>query len=155
MVLMQPDKDKGNLEFHIINIGAGHSVPTGSNRRGSYLRTEAIDAKGRVVARREWLFAPWYGNRPDDRKFLEEDKSREDAIAAMQADAQGPHEDSIRAGEERILAWAPTLKPGSYTVRARLIYDLNRYNDSKFIEDQTELVHASLNVKIGSVGSGK
>jgi nitrate/TMAO reductase-like tetraheme cytochrome c subunit len=154
LVLLQPDRSEENFEFHLINIGAGHSVPTGSNRRGMYLRAEAIDAKGRVAAHSEWLFAPWYGDRPDDRKFLEEDKAREDAIAASQADAQGPHENTIRAGEERILNWAPALKPGSYTVRAKLIYDLNRYNDQKFIEDQTELAGASLNVKVGSIDSG-
>jgi hypothetical protein len=44
------------------------------------------------------------------------------------------------------------LKQGSDTVRAKLVYDLNRYNDPKFVEDQTELAGASLNVKIGSVG---
>lgn len=152
MVLLQTERDKGNFEFHLINIGAGHSVPTGSNRRGMYLRTEVIDGMGKSAAKREWLFAPWYGDRPDDRKFLEEDKAREDAIAATQADAQGPHESTIRAGEERILSWMPTLKPGTYTVRAKLIYDLNRYNDPKFVDDQTELTSASLNVRIGSVG---
>jgi hypothetical protein len=153
MVLLQPDNDKENLEFHVINIGAGHSVPTGSNRRGMYLRAEAIDGKGKVASRREWLFAPWYGDRPDDRKFLEEDKSSDDAIAATQADAQGPHENIIRAGEERILVWTPALKPGSYTVTAKLIYDLNRYNDPMFVDDQTELAGGSLKVRIGSAGA--
>ncbi len=156
MVLLQPDKNGGNLEFHIINLGAGHSVPTGSNRRGMYLRAEAIDAKGKVMDRRQWLFAPWYGDRPDDRKFLEEDKGRDDATAAMQADAQGPHENIIRAGEERILSWSPTLKAGSYTIKAQLVYDLNRYNDPQYAEDQTELTVTSLNMKIGlGAGSGK
>jgi len=47
------------------------------------------------------MFAPWYGLRPDDSKFLEEDKKRPDAKAALQADAQGPHEEIIRPGEPR------------------------------------------------------
>jgi len=109
-----------------------------------------VDAKGAVVAKSEWLFAPWYGNRPDDRKFLEEDKTREDAVATTQADAQGPHESSIRAGEERILTWAPELKPGTYKVKATLIYDLNRYNDPKFTDDQTILTRTSLDVVVGT-----
>lgn len=85
------------------------------------------------------MFAPWYGPRPDDKKFLEEDKKRPDAIAAMQADGQGPHEEIIRAGEERILPWVPGLKKGDYTIKARLIYDLNRYNDKSSTDDQTEI----------------
>ncbi len=94
------------------------------------------------------MFAPWYGDRPDDRAFLEEDKKRPDAAAAMQADAQGPHEAPIRAGEERILSWSPKLKPGKYSVRARLVYDLNRYNDKAFTGDQTEIYRSSLAVSI-------
>ena len=66
----------------------------------------------------------------------------------MQADAQGPHEAPIRAGEERILSWVPPLRPGAYTVRARLIYDLNRYNDRTFTEDQTEIARAALAVTV-------
>jgi hypothetical protein len=96
------------------------------------------------------MFAPSYGNRPDDQKFLEEDKKRPDAKAALQADAQGPHEPSIRAGEERVVVWAPNLKPGSYTVRATLVYDLNRYNDPKFVDDQTTLARTSLAFKLGA-----
>lgn len=150
LVVLQQDKDQSKVEFHVINIGAGHSVPTGSNRRGLYLRAEAVATGGRVLAKQEWLFAPFYGNRPDDRKFLEEDKNRPDAKAAMQADAQGPHESSIRAGEERIVAWTPDLQPGSYTVRATLVYDLNRYDDPKFVEDQTTLTRTSLSLKVGA-----
>ncbi|HYM07266.1 MAG TPA: hypothetical protein VEU11_11960 [Terriglobales bacterium] len=148
LVLLQPEKGKSSLEFHLVNIGSGHSVPTGSNRRGLYLRTEAVNAKGAVVARQEWLFAPWYGDRPDDRKFLDEDKTRKDAVAATQADAQGPHESSIRAGEERIVVWEPVLKPGTYTIHATLIYDLNRYNDPKFTEDQTTMNRTSLPMEV-------
>ncbi|HEY6839562.1 MAG TPA: hypothetical protein VI389_12535, partial [Geobacteraceae bacterium] len=76
------------------------------------------------------------------------DKKRPDAVAAMQADAQGPHEMSIRAGEERILPWATNLKPGEYTVKARLIYDLNRYNDRSFTGDQTEINSTTLTFKV-------
>ncbi|GFO55920.1 hypothetical protein GMSM_29270 [Geomonas sp. Red276] len=136
------------LGFHVINIGAGHSVPTGSNRRAIYLKVEVQNRKGKTVQRKEWMFAPWYGNRPDDRKYLEEDKTRPDAVAAMQADAQGPHEEIIRAGEERVLPWEPALKPGEYTVKARLIYDLNRYNSRAFKEDQTEINSTQLPLKV-------
>ena len=66
----------------------------------------------------------------------------------MQADAQGPHEEIIRAGEERILSWASDMKPGNYTVEARLIYDLNRYNDKSFAADQTEIYYASLPIVV-------
>jgi len=148
MAISQADEGKPNLELHVINIGAGHSVPTGSNRRAIYLIVNVLDKKGKSVGRKEWMFAPWYGPRPDDKKFLEEDKKRPDAVSAIQADAQGPHEPSIRAGEERILLWTPELKSGDYAVKARLIYDLNRYNDKSFAEDQTEINSASLGIKV-------
>jgi hypothetical protein len=153
LVLLQPEKAQSTLEFHLVNLGAGHSVPTGSNRRGLYLRIEAVNVKGTVVASQLWLFAPWYGDRPDDRKYLEEDKKRKDAVAAMQADAQGPHESSIRAGEERVVTWGPVLKPGRYTIQATLIYDLNRYNDPKFAEDQTTLNRTSLSIEVAQRAS--
>lgn len=148
LTMLQSGEGSKRIEFHLINIGAGHSVPTGSNRRGLYLRTQIVSADGSVVATREWLFAPSYGNRPDDRAYLEQDNKRPDAIAASQADSQGPHEATIRAGEERVLTWEPGLKSGSYTVRAELVYDLNRYNDPKFTQDQTTLTNASLSLKV-------
>jgi hypothetical protein len=106
------------------------------------------DQQERIVASREWLFAPWYGDRPDDRAFVEEDREKPDSVAATQADLQGPHEPVLRAGENRALSWDPGLKPGSYTVRARMIYDLNRYNDWTLSWDQTETVAASLACRI-------
>jgi mono/diheme cytochrome c family protein len=148
LVAVQKEKEKPDFEFHVINIGAGHSVPTGSNRRGIYLIAEVLNKAGKPVAAQEWMFAPWYGNRPDDQAFLEEDKKRPDAMAAIQADAQGPHEMILSSGEERILPWSPKLKPGNYTVQARLIYDLNRYNSRAFKEDQTEINRASLTVNV-------
>jgi nitrate/TMAO reductase-like tetraheme cytochrome c subunit len=150
MTLVQPEANSNNLEFHLINIGAGHSVPTGSNRRALYLRAEAVASDGRVLDKHEWMFTPFYGMRPDDKKFLEEDKKLPDAYSQRQADAQGPHEGTIRAGEERILTWAPELKPGSYTVRATLVYDLNRYNDPAFKDDETTLNQGSLAMKVGA-----
>lgn len=148
LVAIQAQKERPDLEFHVINIGAGHSVPTGSNRRAIYLRADIVDSSGNVIANQEWMFAPWYGDRPDDSAFLEEDKKRPDADAATQADAQGPHEAPIRAGEERVLSWVPELKAGNYTIRASLVYDLNRYNDRAFPEDQTVLSSTSLPVKV-------
>ena len=148
LVVVQPEKGASQFQFHVINIGAGHSVPTGSNRRAVYLQVEILDAGGKVVTGNSWLFAPWYGGRPDDKAFLEEDKKLPDAKAAMQADAQGPHESIIRAGEERILAWSPVLKPGSYTVQARLVYDLNRYNDLTDKGDQTLFKATSLAISV-------
>jgi hypothetical protein len=144
LVAVQTDEGKGTLGLHVINIGAGHSVPTGSNRRAVYLVAEVFNGQKKKVAAMEWMFAPWYGPRPDDRKFLEEDKKRPDAIAALQADAQGPHEAPIKAGEERVLPWAPKLQAGTYTVKARLLYDLNRYNDRSFKADQTEFNSTTL-----------
>lgn len=148
LVLLQPTRGNAAVELHVINIGAGHSVPTGSNRRAIYLTTRILDAKGRKVAEREWMFAPWYGPRPDDRAFLAEDEKRPDRIASKQADEQGPHETSIRAGEERVLAWAPALKSGAYTVEATLTYDLNRYNERSFKNDQREIGRANLAVQV-------
>ncbi len=140
LVILQPQQGRGAVELHLINVGAGHSVPTGSNRRAIYLRTRVLDRKGTVVAKTEWMFAPWYGPRPDDRAFLKEDEKRPDRVAAIQADEQGPHEAPIRAGEERVLTWAPaSLRDGAYTVEARLVYDLNRYNDRAFTGDQREV----------------
>ncbi|MFZ2949753.1 MAG: hypothetical protein WA003_09745, partial [Desulfuromonadaceae bacterium] len=148
LVTVQPDKGERKFEVHVINIGAGHSVPTGSSRRAVYLQVEARNSKGKVVAGTSWLFAPWYGARPDDKAFLEGDRNLPDAKAAMQADAQGPHEAIIRAGEERVLSWSPALKPGNYTVRARLVYDLNRYNDRGATSDQTLFKTTTLAVSV-------
>ncbi len=148
LVIVQADEGGASLDLHVINIGAGHSVPTGSNRRAVYLRAEILDGSGHGVASREWMFAAWYGDRPDDRAFLEEDRKRPDARAAMQADAQGPHEAPIRAGEERVLSWTPEIVSGRYTVRAGLIYDLNRYNDRAFLDDQTEIYRSSLSIDV-------
>jgi hypothetical protein len=148
LVIVQPKEGRSDLELHIINIGAGHSVPTGSNRRGVYLAVDILDGKGKSLAAKEWLFAPWYGDRPDDRAFLEEDKARPDAVSVMQADAQGPHEAPVRAGEDRILGWTPESKPGDYTVQAKLIFDLNRYNERAFEDDQTESYMATLAIKV-------
>lgn len=148
LAISREDEGKSSLEFHVINIGAGHSVPTGSNRRAIYLVADVLDKDGLSAGRREWMFAPSYGPRPDDRKFLEEDKKRPDFVSAMQADAQGPHESTIRAGEERILIWTPVLKPGEYFVKSRLIYDLNRYNERAFGDDQTEINGASLRITV-------
>ncbi len=135
------------LSLHVINVAAGHSVPTGSNRRAIYLTAEILSGST-VVASTEWMFAPWYGNRPDDRSFLQADQSLPDAISATQADAQGPHEAPVRAGEDRALAWAPRLAAGSYTFRATLTYDLNRYNDRAFKDDQTQIFQTSIGIDI-------
>ena len=148
LVAMQPESGQPRMDFHIINIGAGHSVPTGSNRRAVYLIAEIADRDGNRISSREWLFAPWYGNRPDDKGFLDEDKLLPDAVAAAQADAQGPHETAIRAGEERIISWTPELKAGEYVVTVRLVYDLNRYNDRSFTFDQTEIGKTRLTVSV-------
>jgi hypothetical protein len=141
--------DAAQLAFHVINLAAGHSVPTGSNRRAIYLTVEAVSA-GSVITSTEWMFAPWYGNRLDDRSFLQADQSRPDAIAAMQADAQGPHEPPVRAGEDRVLTWAPKLASGGYTIRATLVYDLNRYNGRGFRDDQTQIYQTSIVIDVPS-----
>jgi hypothetical protein len=148
LAIVQTEVGMPQLAFHLTNIGAGHSVPTGSNRRAIYLMAEIVNGKGKVVATKEWMFAPWFGNRPDDKAFVEEDKKGPEPVAATQADAQGPHETSIRAGEQRVLDWAPTIAKGAYTVRARLIYDLNRYNDRAFKDDQTELTKTSFEIAV-------
>ncbi len=72
------------------------------------------------------------------------------AIPKPSGRRQGPHEAPIRAGEERLLSWAPKLRPGNFTVRASLIYDLNRYNDKTFVGDQTEIFRSSLPIDIAA-----
>jgi nitrate/TMAO reductase-like tetraheme cytochrome c subunit len=148
LAIVQTEVGMPQMAFHVTNIAAGHSVPTGSNRRGIYLIAEVVNSNGKVVASKEWMFAPWFGDRPDDKAFVEEDKKGPEPVAATQADAQGPHETSIRAGEQRVLDWAPTIAKGAYTVRARLIYDLNRYNDRAFKDDQTELTKTSFEIAV-------
>jgi hypothetical protein len=150
LVLIQPRKGSSDLELHVLNVGAGHSVPTGSNRRAVYLQAEIKDSMGKILATREWMFAPWYADRPDDKAFLEQDQARPDAAAARLADAQGPHEAPIRAGEERVLTWATGLAPGSiYHVKANLAYSLNRYDRSS-ADSQTQIYSSSLSIKVDS-----
>ena len=148
LVIVQPLAESAELEIHVINCGAGHAVPTGSNRRALYLIADASNEQGVRVASQDWMFSPWYGDRPDDWKYLEEDKTRPDAVAASQADAQGPHEAVLRPGEGRIMRWTPGLKAGSYTVRAKLVYDLNHFNELGFEEDQTTVNEASLKLQV-------
>jgi hypothetical protein len=81
-----------------------------------YLQAQVVDDGGTVVASQEWMFAPNFADRPDDQAFVEADKSGPEPVAATQADAQGPHEPPIRAGEERVLSWALVLPAGNYTV---------------------------------------
>lgn len=148
LVLVQPRPGGADVELHVINVGAGHSVPTGSNRRAIYLQARVVDRRGKVLARREWMFAPWYGPRPDDRAFLKADEGRPDRIAASQADAQGPHEAPLRAGEERVLTWQAAVRGGATAVEASLVYDLNRYNDRAFTGDQREISRFTLPLRM-------
>lgn len=149
--IAQPSAGQPQLSLHVTNVGAGHSVPTGSNRRAIYLVAEVIDGDKHVMASREWMFAPWFGNRPDDKTFVEEDKKGPEPVAETQADRQGPHETIIRAGEERVLDWTPDLVAGRYTVRARLIYDLNRYNDRSYADDQHDIGSAALDIVVAEL----
>src|SRR5215471_3548822 len=151
LTIAQPSAGQPQLSLHVTNVGAGHSVPTGSSRRAIYLIAEVVDAGKRVVATREWMFAPWFGNRPDDKAFVDEDLKGPEPVAATQADRQGPHETIIRAGEERVLGWTPELTAGRYTVRARLIYDLNRYNDRRFTDDEHEIGNAALDITVAEL----
>src|SRR5450759_3910631 len=148
LAIAQTTEGQSELALHVINTGAGHSVPTGNNRRAIYLTAELVNAKGKVVANKDWMFAPWVLGRPDDKKYVEEDLKGDDPLAISQADAQGPHETTIRAGEDRVLAWSPPVPAGQYTVRATLTYDLNRYNDRAFKDDQQEIARISIPVKI-------
>jgi hypothetical protein len=135
------------ISIHVINVAAGHSVPTGSNRRAIYLTAEILVGDNAITSN-EWMFAPWYGNRPDDRSFLQADQALPDYIAATQADAQGPHEPPVRAGEDRIITWTPQLPSGTYTLRITLVYDLNRYNDRAFEDDQTPIYQSSKTITV-------
>jgi hypothetical protein len=145
LTIIQRDQGKANLAFSVTNIGAGHSVPTGPFSRAVYLTVEALDRQGISRARKEWLFAPNYGTRPDDNAFLAADKklSGYDAIARTQADTQGLHEPSIRAGEERRLKWEPALLAGEYTVSARLSYAIDRFKAAPAC-DRAEIGSATL-----------
>ena len=92
-------------------------------------------------------------NKPPDSSLKTATPSEEfgachDALLAPQAVAQGPHEAPVGAGEDRILSWVPDLKAGAYKVQARLIFDLNRYNERSFAEDLTESGIAVLTVTV-------
>ncbi|MBT1070480.1 cytochrome c3 family protein [Pelotalea chapellei] len=145
-VIVQPVKEKGAFDFHVINIGAGHSVPTGSHRRAVYLQVQAISSEGKTAATQEWTFAPWSGNGPNDSTWL--DEFRKMPGSSVPAEALAPHETIIRAGEERVLHWSPTLAAGRYTITSRLVYDLNRYNDRSYKGDQTRISETSLEVSV-------
>ncbi|BDG10783.1 hypothetical protein AMPC_38960 [Anaeromyxobacter paludicola] len=137
------------LSFHVSNIGAGHSVPTGMARRAVYLRVEVLDMKGNSIGGKEWMFAPFKGDRPDDKAFLQQDEKLGAAGAALaRGDAQGPHEANIRAGEERVLNWEPALAPGKYTVKARLSYALDRFAERPAVDDRSVLAKETLSVSI-------
>ena len=45
---------------------------------------------------------------------------------------------------------APQLPVGDYTVRARLIYDLNRYSDPEHTGSQTEIYRAFLAIRVAN-----
>src|SRR6266496_5763055 len=73
--IVTPQAGRAAFEFHVRNIGAGHSVPTGSNRRAVYLKVDVLDQSGKSVASPEWMFAPNFADRPDDKAFVEADKT--------------------------------------------------------------------------------
>ena len=50
LVIVQAERGQPDLDFHVIDIGAGHSVPTGSNRHAVYLAAEVLDGNGTTVA---------------------------------------------------------------------------------------------------------
>ncbi|GAC1466652.1 MAG: hypothetical protein PVSMB11_02170 [Desulfuromonadaceae bacterium] len=143
--IIQRNKEKANLSFSVTNIGAGHSVPTGPNARAVYLSVDVLDRQGVIRAQKEWLFAPNFSARPDDKAFLEEDKKLNgyEAIAQTQADTQGSHESPVRAGEERLLIWEPALTSGVYSVKARLRYATDRFKTS-LAGNQKEIGSATL-----------
>lgn len=144
LTIIQPREGRHLLNFQVANVGAGHSIPTGEASRAVFLRVEVLDKKGASKARKEWMFAPSYGDRPDDKAFLEEDKKLPDGAAAARADAQGPHESSLRAGEERVLSWEPVLRPGEYTVKAELLYTLDRFENKPVKEGESQITSAAL-----------
>jgi len=124
VAIVTEKKSTSALRFHLTNIGAGHSVPTGSRRRAIYLKADVLDNKGTVVAKRDWMFTPWPG------------------------DEQGPDETIIRAGEERVLTWDPKLGSGEYKVQASLIYDTNRYTDPKVEGHQSTIFQRTFPFKV-------
>jgi nitrate/TMAO reductase-like tetraheme cytochrome c subunit len=146
LTIVQPAEGKKRIDLHVSNIGAGHSVPTGAPARAVFLRVEVLDKKGGSKARKEWMFAPSYGDRPDDKAFLEQDKKMPNGEAAARADVQGPHESSLRAGEERVLPWEPSLAPGEYTVKAALVYTVDRFRPDPAAGDQGECGEAVLDI---------
>ncbi len=148
LTIIQPVDGKRELVFQVSNIGAGHSVPTGPSGRAVFLQVDALDKEGISRARKEWMFAPSCSDRPDDKAFLEEDKKLPDGAAQARADAQGPHESSIRAGEDRRLAWEPDLASGEYMVKSKLVYTLDRYNDKPTSCSQPEIGATALAITI-------
>lgn len=146
LTISQPVPGQSGLSFHVVNIGAGHSVPTGFNPRSVFLRADVVDKTGKVVAQKEWLFAPSVGDRPDDKKYLEEDRKMPNAASLLKADAQGPHEAPVQAGEDRVLQWKPELKQGEYQVKAQLSYSLDRYAKRHDPANETDTNSATLRI---------
>lgn len=146
-VVVQPTTG-ATFEIHLTNVGAGHSIPTGAARKAVIVTAEAKNEEGKVVATQKWLFAPWYASRPDDKKHLEADKKLPHAKMAMMADAQGPHEAPVRAGEERILLWKPELRPGKYTITSKIISDSNRFGDRNDIARLVEVDVKTMSVTV-------
>jgi len=144
--IIQPVAGKSDLAFNVTNIGAGHSVPTTAEPRAVFLLAEIADKKGFNKARKVWMFALNHSDRPDDKAFLEEDKKLPvgEAAAQARADAQGPHEAAIRAGEERVLPWEPALEPGEYIVTAKLYYTIDRFNNNPVNDSNAEIGRATL-----------
>jgi hypothetical protein len=132
LIVVQAEKGKPQFELHVANLRAGHSLPTGSAKRALRLQVKALNASGKVVAEQEWLFAPSFSARPDDKAFLEADMDLPEATAkgTMQADSQGPHESPLMAGESRVLKWNPKLDKGNYTVKTTILFDTDRFDQS-------------------------
>jgi hypothetical protein len=124
-------------------------VPTGSNRRGMYLIAEVVDSTGRVLITKDWFFAPWYSSRPGTKLSWNRTKKLSILLRQGRRTSRDRMETIIRAGEQRVVAWTPEVRAaGRYTVRARLVYDLNRYNDRAFQDDQFEMAQETLEFTI-------
>lgn len=148
LTVMQPEEGKRNLSFDVVNLGGGHSVPTGPSERAVYLRVDVLDKDGNSKATKEWMFSPNFSGHPDDPAFMEEDKKLPQGDAAARADAQGPHESPLRAGEGRVLGWEPGLVAGEYTVNAKLFYTVDRFKDPQPRDEQSEIGSANLAIAV-------
>jgi hypothetical protein len=151
LTAIQPIPGSPLFVLRVANIGAAHSVPTGTSRRALRLRVQVYEKTGRSAADRQWFFAPWPADRGDDRTLPDRDASQRSPTEASGPGDRASHWPPLRAGEERVLTWNPPLRKGAYVLRASLAYDLDRFDSGDRIEDTLEFENLLLRLNVQDI----